>query len=99
MPYNRTDMATGASTRFEFRVRPESKQRIEHAANLVHESASDFVRAAAEQRAEEVLREHDAVTVVSADYFDRLLTALEEPPRANPALARAGARARRSVRR
>jgi uncharacterized protein (DUF1778 family) len=92
-------MATGASTRFEFRVRAESKQRIEHAANLVHESTSDFVRAAAEQRAEEVLRDHDAVTVVPADYFDQLLTALDEPPRTNPTLARAAAKARRSVRR
>lgn len=92
-------MATRATTRFEFRVQAESKQRIEHAANLVHESTSDFVRAAAERRADEVLREHDAVTVVPADYFDQLLRALDEPPRAHPALARAGAKARQSVRR
>ena len=98
-PYNRPYMATSASTRFEFRVRPESKQRIEHAANLVHESTSDFVRAAAERRADEVLRKHDAVTVVPADYFDQLLAALDEPPRANPALARAAAKGRRSVQR
>jgi uncharacterized protein (DUF1778 family) len=92
-------MATHASTRFEFRVRPASKQRIEHAANLLHESTSDFVRSAAERRADEVLLEHDAITIVPADFFDRLLTALDEPPRPNPALARASAKARRSVRR
>jgi uncharacterized protein (DUF1778 family) len=92
-------MTPTASTRFELRIRPESKQRIEHAANLVHESTSDFVRAAAEQRADQVLLEHDAVTIVPADYFDELITALDEPPRVNPALARAAARARRSVRR
>lgn len=80
-------------------MRPEAKQRIEHAANLVHESASDFVRAAAEQRADEVLLDHDVMTVVPADFFDRLLSALDERPQANAALARAGARARRAVQR
>lgn len=54
-PYSHSDMSASASHRFEFRIRQESKQRIEHAANLVHESTSDFVRAAAERRADEVL--------------------------------------------
>ena len=90
-------MATSASNRFEFRIRPESKQRIEHAAGLVHESASDFVRVAAERRAEQVLRDHDVVTIVSAEFFDQLISALDQSPRANSALSRAGARARREV--
>ena len=92
-------MATSTSTRFEFRVKPEAKQRIEHAAQLVHESASDFVRAAAEQRADEVLREHEVITRVPADFFDELIAALDEPPAPNPALRRAAARAQRVVRR
>lgn len=99
VPYNCTDMATSASNRFEFRIRPESKQRIERAANLVHESTSDFVRAAAEQRADEVLEQHDVVTVVPADFFDRLLAALDQDPQSNPALARGSATARRVVQR
>jgi uncharacterized protein (DUF1778 family) len=99
MPYNRTYMAASASNRFEFRIRPESKQRIEHAANLVHESASDFVRAAAERRADEVLREHDVVTVVPADFFDHLLSALDEEPNPNPALTRAATTAQRIAQR
>lgn len=86
-----------ASTRFEFRIRPDGKRRIEHAASLVHESASDFARTAAERRAEEVLREHDAVTVVPADFFDALLVALDEPALPAAALARARERARRAV--
>ena len=96
-PYTCTDMSSGASTRFEFRVRPETKQQIEHAAGLVHESTSDFVRAAAERRAEEVLRDHDVVTVVPADFFDRLISVLDEPPNANAALKRASTRARVTV--
>ncbi|HEX3873571.1 MAG TPA: DUF1778 domain-containing protein [Solirubrobacteraceae bacterium] len=91
-------MATGTSNRFEFRLRPEAKQQIERAADLVHESASDFVRTAAEERAGEVLREHEYVTVVPAEYFDRLLAALDEEPHPSPALARAADRSRRVVR-
>jgi uncharacterized protein (DUF1778 family) len=91
-------MTVSASTRFEFRVRPEAKEQIEHAASLVHESASDFVRAAAERRAEQVLRDHDVITTVPADYFDRLISALDEAPQANDALKRASVRARVTVR-
>jgi uncharacterized protein (DUF1778 family) len=92
-------MASSASTRFEFRLRPQAKKRIEHAARLVDESASDFVREAAERSADTVLVEHDAVTIVPAEFFDQLLSALEEKPEPSAALARAGKRARRVVRR
>jgi uncharacterized protein (DUF1778 family) len=91
-------MATSASTRFEFRLRPQAKKRIEHAAKLVDESASDFVREAAERSADEVLLEHDAVTIVPAEFFDQLLSALEEKPKPSTTLRRAGKRARRVVR-
>jgi uncharacterized protein (DUF1778 family) len=92
-------VAANASNRFEFRIRADSKRRIEHAASLVHESASDFVRVAAERRAEEILRERDVVTVVPADFFDQLLSALDQEPQPNAALARGAAAARRTVRR
>jgi uncharacterized protein (DUF1778 family) len=92
-------MASGVSTRFEFRVRPDAKQRIEHAANLAGESTSDFVRAAAELRAEEVLREHEVITRVPAAFFDELIAALDAPAQPNAALKRAAGRARRVVRR
>ena len=93
----RTDMAACASHRFEFRTRPEPQRRIEHAAILAHESASDSVRAAAERRADEVVCRHDVVTVVPADFFDQLLSALDREPQPNPAL-RVGAMARRTMR-
>ncbi len=92
-------MAVAASTRFEFRIRAETKQRIEHAARLVNESTSDFVRHAAERSAEEVLVSRDAVTLVPAEFFDGMLVALDKAPRPNPALARAGRRAAEAVRR
>jgi uncharacterized protein (DUF1778 family) len=92
-------MPPPTSARFEFRIRPEAKRRIEHAAELVHESASDFARTAAEHRAEVVLLEHDAITLVPADYFDQLCAAVDEEPRPSPVLRRAGQRARRTVQR
>lgn len=82
----------------ELRVSPR-KRRIERAAELVHESASDFARTAAEHRAEAVLLEHDTITIVPADYFDQLRAARDEEPRPSPALKRAGQRARRTVQR
>lgn len=98
MPYN-SPYVSGTSTRFEFRLRSDTKQRIEHAANLAGESASDFVRAAAELRADEVLHEHEVITRVPAAFFDGLIAALDAPAQPNAALQRAAVRASRVVRR
>lgn len=88
-----------ASARLEFRVRPDRKSRIERAAEIVHEPVSEFARTAAEEKAERVIREHEATTTVPAAFFDDLLDALDAPPRANAALARAARDARESLRR
>jgi uncharacterized protein (DUF1778 family) len=84
----------GAVARFEFRLRAEVKERIERAAALVHQTVSDFARTAAEDRADDVLREHSLTTAVPADFFDDLLAALDEPARPNEALRAAARRAR-----
>lgn len=89
-----------ASARLEFRVRPERKSRIERAADLVHEPVSEFARTAAEEKAERVIREHEATTTVPAEFFDDLLDALDAldaAPRANAALARAAQQARETI--
>ncbi|MEV6343538.1 DUF1778 domain-containing protein [Actinoplanes sp. NPDC051851] len=92
-------MTIAASARFEFRLRPEAKKRIEQAAELVHESTSDFARTAAEERADHILQEHSAATTVPADFFDELLRALDAPARPNAALKNAAERARGIVER
>ncbi len=84
------------SARLEFRVRPETKERIEDAAKLAGLAVSDFVRTAAEDRADQVLRDHGLVTLVPADFFDSLLAALDAPVGPNAALIKA-ARRRRDV--
>ena len=86
-------MAT-VSARLEVRVRPESKSHVEHAAALLRMPVSDFVRSAVEERAEQVLAEHQTYTRVPATFYDDLIAALETPLEPSAALARAAHRAR-----
>ena len=83
-----------ATARLEVRVRPESKARIALAADLVNVPVSDFVRSAAEDRAEQILHEHESQTRVPAAFFDDLLLALDNSDRPSAALRRAARRAR-----
>lgn len=75
-----------------FRLRPEVKERIEYAAELVRESVSDFARKAAETRAEQILHEHLLTTTVPAAFFDAMLEALDSSANPNDALTRAARR-------
>lgn len=83
-----------ASARLEFRIRLDRKSRIERAAALVHEPVSEFARSAAEERADRIIRESEAVTLVPPGFFDDLLDAFDAPAQANPALSRAADTAR-----
>lgn len=83
-----------ATARLEVRVRPDTKARLERAAALAQVPVSDFVRSAAEARAEQVIAEHDTQTRVPAEYYAELLAALDAPAQPNSALSRAAARAR-----
>lgn len=83
-----------ATARLEVRIGQEAKARIEHAAELTRVPVSDFVRSAAEERAEAVLAEHLTQTGVPAEFFDALLDALDAGPRPSQALGEAAVRAR-----
>ena len=83
-----------ATARLEVRVRPDTKARLERAAALTQVPVSDFVRSAAEDRAEQVLAEHDTQTLVPAEFYDELLAALDAPAQPNATLSRAAGRAR-----
>jgi uncharacterized protein (DUF1778 family) len=89
-------MTRAATSRLEFRIRPESRQTIQQAAALLALPVGDFVRTAAEERAEEVIREQGA-TAVPADFFNALLDALDQPPQPNAALRRASQRRHKVV--
>lgn len=62
--------------RIELRAEQATLDRIQHAANLVHEQTSEFVRKAALQRAEEILRE-ELVTAMEPAQFDALMSSLD----------------------
>lgn len=62
--------------RIEIRAEEATLDRIQRAANLAHEQTSEFVRKAAMQRAEEVLRQ-DLVTLMDPEQFDRLMSSLD----------------------
>ena len=64
--------------RLEARLSSAQRAQIEHAAALAGESVSSFVVLAAVERAESVVTEQTS-TVVPAEYFDALLSALDEP--------------------
>jgi uncharacterized protein (DUF1778 family) len=82
-------MPKPANARIEVRVSPAVKARIEYAARLDDTTVSDFMLAAAKERAEDVVRQHHTHTLVPADFFDSLVEALDEPVEANDALTNA----------
>lgn len=86
-----------ATARLEFRLPDDSKARMERAAEISRVPLSDFVRTAAEERADEILREHDAALTVPAAFFDELLAELDQPAEPNPALKAAFRRHREVV--
>lgn len=88
-PY--VDEEVAMTSRLELRLPEETKTRLAIAAAAAEESISEFVRAAAEQRADMVLG-RDERTIVPPDFFDALLTALDEPAEPNEALRRSAAR-------
>ncbi len=80
------------ATRLNFRVRPDTEQRLRAAASASNQSLTDFVITAAEVRADEVLAVH---TLVPADYYDQLYAALDAPVERNQALTAAAQQRRR----
>jgi uncharacterized protein (DUF1778 family) len=84
------------SDRLEARVSPDQRARLELAATIAGMSVSAFVVEAAVERAEEIVARQMSTTV-PADYFDRLVFAIDEPDRA-PTLTKVARRVSRRPR-
>lgn len=80
------------TARIEARLAPRDRARIDRAAALEGRSVSAFMVSAAAEKAEHVIAER-TTTSVPADYFDRLLRAIDDADRA-PRLERAARRSR-----
>ncbi len=77
--------------RLEARVTAEQKHRLIRAAQLSGRSLTDFIVAAADQRAREIIREHEVMTLSPADsraFVDALLSEAEPSDRLKTAARR-----------
>lgn len=90
-------MPRTSSERLEFRIQAAKKAKIARAAALLHLHVGDFARSAAEEKADAVIREHEATTTVPAEFFDQMLAALDTPAAPAPALVEAMRRADATV--
>lgn len=94
LPY----MSSARTHRIELRAQPARARRIRQAAPLKGQTISSFMLDAAGESAEAVLAS-STTTSVPVRFFDELFSALEQPPKANGALARRAATTRRVTQR
>jgi uncharacterized protein (DUF1778 family) len=85
------DTDSAKRERLEARVSAEQKALLQHAADLLGRSLSDFIVGSAQQAAEEVIREHTIVTLTAQDSH-AFVEALLNPPAPSERLRAAAAR-------
>ncbi len=83
-----TQTATRKTTRLDFRVRPDVKQIIEQAADVLGVSTTDFASATLVAEAQAVLDRHQRITLNNTDR-DHFLKALASEEGPNEALVQA----------
>ena len=93
-----SDAETVKHERMHIRLDATSKQKLERAAAYVRKSLSEFVLGQALHAADEVIHEHETLTLTSADW-EVFLDALENPPRPRAELKKAFAEHKKRVRR
>lgn len=92
-----TTVAITKQQRMHIRVDATSKQKLERAAAYQQKSLSEFVLGQALDAADEVIREHETLTLAEVDWA-LFLDALESPPKPSVRLAQAFAEHDRRVR-
>ncbi len=84
--------------RMHIRLDSLSKQKLERAATYAHKSLSEFVLGQALHAADEVIHEHETLTLNEADW-EVFLDALENPPKPNTKFKQAFAEHKKRVQR
>ncbi|HFE47989.1 MAG TPA: DUF1778 domain-containing protein [Chromatiaceae bacterium] len=84
--------------RMHIRLDTLSKQKLERAASYAHKTLSEFVLGQALHAAEEVIHEHESITLNEVDW-KVFLDALESPPKPGTKLKRAFAEHKKHVQR
>lgn len=82
--------------RMHIRLDSRSKQKLERAAVYAHKSLSEFVLGQALSAADEVIEEHETLTLNETDWVI-FLDALENPPEPNARLKQAFSEHKRRV--
>jgi uncharacterized protein (DUF1778 family) len=82
------NVATIKQERMHIRLDALSKNKLERAAAYAHKTLSEFVLGQALQAAEEVIHEHETITLNQADW-EVFLDALEHPPKPSAKLKQA----------
>lgn len=82
--------------RMHIRLDSLSKQKLERAAAYVHKSLSEFVLGQALHAADDVIHEHETMTLSQDDWYVFMDT-LETPPKPNAKLKQAFAEHKKSV--
>ena len=84
--------------RMHIRLDTLSKQKLERAAAYTHKSLSEFVLGQALYAADEVIHEHETLTLNKADW-EAFLDALENPPKPSAKLKQAFADHKKRIQR
>lgn len=89
---------TVKQARMHIRLDALSKQKLERAAAYTHKSLSEFVLGQALTAADQVIHEHETLTLKQADW-EVFLDALENPPQSSARLKQAFAEHKKHVQR
>jgi uncharacterized protein (DUF1778 family) len=87
MPTSHTSKSSGASVALNMRIKPETRNLIDRAAEMLGKTRTDFMLEASERRAEEVLLDRTIFTV-SAEIYAEYLARLDAPTQPNERLKR-----------
>lgn len=82
------------SNRLEARLSRQQKELIQHAADLVGRSLTDFILSASQEAANKVIREHEVITLTARE-SENFVNALMNPPDPNLSLKKAAKRHRK----
>lgn len=77
--------------RLEARLSRAQKELIQHAADLLGRSLTDFVISSIQEKAKKVIREHEVITLTAKESKD-FVNSLINPPLPNAALKKAAQR-------
>jgi uncharacterized protein (DUF1778 family) len=94
MKSHRSNYKLEKSDRLEARLSRQQKELIQHAADLVGRSLTDFILRASQEAANKVIREHKVITL-TAQESENFVNTLMNPPEPNPFLKKAVKRHRK----